>query len=109
MAISYTKDNLIESNLEFNNDIYFNNLSGNLKNLNFIDEIRKEDACLREFIHHINKDTVKKYLVAQSQDKSYSTKEFDTIDSKDISIQLNITTLANELSLSQCALFAKYL
>jgi len=64
MVISCAKDNSIESNLEFNNDNFFNNLSGNLKNLNFINKIRKENVSLQEFIHYIHKDTAVRYLVA---------------------------------------------
>jgi len=44
--------------------LFFNNLSGDLENLNFIDEIKKEDVYSREFIHYIHKNTVGRYLLA---------------------------------------------
>ena len=75
-----------------------NDVERELHQMNCLFDLSNEDEKYRDFIKHLNEDTVGHYLVALSQDKRCAEARFKNLSKGDIELQLKITKLCNELS-----------
>ena len=69
-----------------------------LNYMNYTNDLQIEDDKYREFIKHLNKDTVSHYLVAISQDKRFTNERCENLSSVDLDLQIKLTRLHSELS-----------